>query len=43
MGMKAYAGKTSSVATETLIKHFSKVSGDIDIYEHIKNITLPGA
>jgi hypothetical protein len=37
-------GKNSpSIATEALIKHFSKCSGDIDLYEHFKNIDLNGA
>jgi hypothetical protein len=43
MGKIAIAMKDYSVATKALIDHFSKCSGDIDLYEHIKQIVLSGA
>ena len=37
IGMQAYTGPNSSLATSSLLKHFSNISGKIDVYEHIKS------
>jgi len=43
MGKIAIAMKDYSVATKALIDHFSKCSGDIDLYDHIKKLVLDEA
>ena len=43
LGMKTYAGESSSIASDLLIQHLTKLpAGDIDLYEHIKSMTLMG-